>query len=101
RPLLIRLPNVAVSGDINPAAVAVEIGSAGVILIRAARPVGFTNYAVTVAIPFVPIVFVRSGTDLVFRIVRPPNRNHLAFSYASAPLRRGNFRLAFADNHVR
>src|ERR1700684_202810 len=52
--LLIRLPNVPISRDINPVAVTIQVGSAGVISVRPSWAVSFFNYAVTIPIPFVP-----------------------------------------------
>src|SRR5438552_4163599 len=69
RRFLIRLPHVAITRDVNPMAISIQIVSAGVIAIGMSPARGIADHVVTISVPAVPDIVLGRAADFIFRLI--------------------------------
>src|ERR1700691_3267338 len=96
---LIRHPDLAVVRGVLPCPVGIQVFRSNVILVRVMPCRSFVNHAITIAIPAVPIVAVRSRGDFVLGIgAGAAYRRHLTLLNLGNPLWGRDLRLALAGD---
>src|SRR5262245_51364884 len=74
--LLIRLPHFAVTGDIDPVPVSVQVLRTGVIGISPLPRGSVLNHVVAIFVPAVPVISGGRADNLVLRVVHATDDDH-------------------------
>jgi hypothetical protein len=99
---LIRNPDIAIVRLVLPTSVGVQIFGSGVVAVGVLPRLRGVNHVITVAVPAVPIVAVRSVGNLVLSLLSgSANRRHFAFLQFGDTLRRGNLSFTFSHDDDR